>query len=140
MKGFFLLLLLLAPAANCWVIDKCALAQKLKEGGVIGIKNYKLEDYLCLAHYASGYDTSMHTSRTEYGIFQINSFWWCTDGKTIGRKNICGMRCSDLLDEDVTDDIRCLNRIVREPKGLESWIPWEVSCKGKDVSSFSDGC
>uniref|UniRef100_A0A4X2L5D5 lysozyme n=1 Tax=Vombatus ursinus TaxID=29139 RepID=A0A4X2L5D5_VOMUR len=32
---------------------------------------------------------------TNYGIFQINSRYWCDDGKTSNALNRCGVKCSD---------------------------------------------
>nr|DBA22272.1 TPA: hypothetical protein GDO54_013311 [Pyxicephalus adspersus] len=85
-------------------------------------------------------DTSQHFSSTEYGMLQINSFWWCDDKETKGRKNLCGVLCEDLLDDDITDDLLCLKRIVKDPKGLKAWIPWTENCEGKDLSQYTKGC
>ncbi|KAM8946714.1 lysozyme C-like [Pelodytes ibericus] len=139
MRTLFLFLLL-ASGAKGWIIDKCALAEELKKGGVVGYKKYTVEDFLCLTHYSSDYDTSLNQSPSEYGLFQINSYWWCNDGVTRGRKNLCGILCKDLLDKDVKDDIRCLKRILRDPNGLNAWTTWTLYCKGNDLSHFSSDC
>lgn len=51
---------------------------------------------LCLAHYVSGFDTSVvdHNldGSNQYGIFQLNSAWWCDNGVT-PTKNLCHIDC-----------------------------------------------
>lgn len=42
---------------------------------------------MCLARWESSYNTQATNYNsgdrsTDYGIFQINSHWWCNDGKT----------------------------------------------------------
>lgn len=95
---------------------------------------------VCLANYISGYDTSLHTSNSEYGLFQINNEYWCDDGKTLGRMNLCGVQCSELLDKNITNDLQCVGRIVKDPKGLKAWSVYSTECEGKDLSEFTDGC
>ncbi|XP_069809835.1 lysozyme C-like [Dendropsophus ebraccatus] len=137
---------LLALVVHCTVVqydavyDRCKLIEELNKAGIVGIKGYTMGDYVCLAKRISGYDTSLHTSATEFGLFQINSFWWCDDGKTLERKNLCGVQCSDLLDKNITNDIQCFARIMKDPKGLDAWPVWSTECKGKDLSEFTNGC
>jgi hypothetical protein len=49
-----------------------------------------------MAHYESGFDTSFvdHNpdGSSEYGIFQLNSAWWCDNGVT-PTQNLCHMDC-----------------------------------------------
>ena len=54
---------------------------------------------MCLAKGESGYNTQAKNyspgfKSTDYGIFQINSKWWCNDGKTPKAVNGCGVSCS----------------------------------------------
>lgn len=56
---------------------------------------------VCAANYESSFNTQA-TNRntdgsTDYGILQINSRWWCNDGKTPRAKNACGIPCSGEL-------------------------------------------
>ncbi|NP_001004951.1 MGC89221 protein precursor [Xenopus tropicalis] len=140
MKIFVLLMITAAFAAHSWALDRCSVVRAIRNGGVIGIKGYTLGDYVCLAYQASRYDTSLNRSPTEYGIFQINSYWWCDDGRTVGRKNLCGMSCRSLLNSNIGDDVRCLRRIVRDPNGLDAWSVWTRYCKGRDLSSYASWC
>ncbi|XP_075702379.1 lysozyme C-like [Rhinoderma darwinii] len=144
MRGLFIVSLLVL-AIDCVVLnydafyDRCKLIQELNDAGVVGIKGYTVGDYVCLVKHISGYDSSLHTSDSEYGIFQINSWWWCDDGKTVGRKNLCGVQCSELLDKNITNDIQCFARILKDPNGLEAWSVWPTKCQDKDLSEFTRG-
>uniref|UniRef100_A0A6I8QPB1 Lysozyme C n=1 Tax=Xenopus tropicalis TaxID=8364 RepID=A0A6I8QPB1_XENTR len=140
MKICLMIVVAAALAGNSWALDRCSVVRAIRRGGLAGIKGYSLGDFVCLAYHASRYDTSLHRSPTEYGIFQINSYWWCDDGKTPGRKNWCRMPCTDLLDTDIEDDVRCVKRIVSDPNGLEAWEPWKEYCRGQALSSFVEEC
>ncbi|CAM4500566.1 unnamed protein product, partial [Lepidochelys kempii] len=53
---------------------------------------------VCAARYESSLNTrATHSNKPsrsmDYGIFQINSRWWCNDGKTPRAKNGCGIQC-----------------------------------------------
>ncbi|KAM4622989.1 lysozyme C II-like [Discoglossus pictus] len=133
----YVALIVIALAGPSWAIDRCRVVEALRYGGVVGIKGYTLEDYLCLVHYGSYYDSYLNISPSEYGVFQINSYWWCDDGRTVGRKNLCGIRCSHLLGNYLVDDVRCLQRVVRDPNGLGAWSQWRNNCKGRDLSRFT---
>ncbi|KAM8945819.1 sperm acrosome-associated protein 5-like [Pelodytes ibericus] len=135
----FFIVILLTVVAESQTIDRCTLVQSLRSAD-IRVKNYTVEDYTCVAYHISNYDSFLHQSTTEYGIFQINSYWWCNDGVTVGRKNLCGVLCTDLLNTNLTDDIKCLRRIVQEPDGLAAWDVWNSECKGKDLRDFTSGC
>ncbi|XP_040185698.1 lysozyme C-1-like isoform X2 [Rana temporaria] len=132
---------LLIGAVSTETLDRCTFIKELeKVPGLIGSKDYTAGDYVCLAHHISGYDISLHNSPTEYGIMQINSYYWCDDGKTPGRKNLCGISCKDLLDSNMNDDLECVKRIVQDPNGLEAWPAWTEKCKGQDLTPYTDGC
>ncbi|XP_075703052.1 lysozyme C-like [Rhinoderma darwinii] len=140
MKIFTILILIAVLADLSSAIDKCTLQRTLRNSNLIGYKGYSLGDYMCLAHHASNYDTSLNRSPTEYGIFQINSYWWCDDGYTPGRKNLCQISCRALLNTNLSDDINCLKIIVRDPNGLGAWAAWRKYCKGHNLSSYTRPC
>uniref|UniRef100_A0A3P9PDF8 lysozyme n=1 Tax=Poecilia reticulata TaxID=8081 RepID=A0A3P9PDF8_POERE len=84
--------------------------------------------WVCLTQHESGFNTRA-TNRnrdgsTDYGIFQINSRWWCRDGG-VSRSNGCGINCK-LLTDDVTTAITCAKRVVRGPNGIRAW--WVMWC------------
>ncbi|XP_077316097.1 lysozyme C-like isoform X1 [Lithobates pipiens] len=132
---------LLIGAVSSKTIDRCTFIDELeKVPDLIGYKEYTAGDYVCLAHHISGFDRSLHNSLTEYGIMQLNSYWWCDDGKTPGRKNLCGIKCKALLDSNIKDDLQCFKRVLQDPNGLEAWPAWTEKCKGQDLSQYTDGC
>ncbi|XP_029949364.1 lysozyme C-3-like [Salarias fasciatus] len=51
-------------------------------------------------------------TRTLYGLFQLGGHLTCSDGATPSA-NLCGMDCSDLLDDDILDDVHCLLAVFR---------------------------
>ncbi|XP_030049767.1 lysozyme C-1 [Microcaecilia unicolor] len=139
--AFLLGLLVLKSEAR--VYSKCELASALKRGGMAGYHGITLANWMCLAYYESGYNTAAVNNNgpsRDYGIFQINSYWWCNDGKTRGSKNACGISCSSLLNNDISNDIACAKRVVRDPQGINAWVAWRNHCKGRDLSRFVSGC
>lgn len=52
---------------------------------------------MCLVKHESDYNTKAYNNNgpsRDYGIFQINSKYWCNDGKTAGAKDACRISCS----------------------------------------------
>ncbi|XP_062906340.1 lysozyme C-like [Mobula hypostoma] len=143
-----LVLSLLLVLVNAKVYERCELARTLKKFGMDGYERYSLANWVCMAFYESHYNTTaINHNRwhgqivsTDYGIFQINSKWWCNDGVTKGAKNLCNIPCSRLLNDYLGDDCQCAKRIVKDSKGMGAWVAWDRYCKGKDVSRFVRGC
>ncbi|XP_006267124.1 lysozyme C-like [Alligator mississippiensis] len=138
--GFFLLPL----AAHEKVYERCELAAAMKKLGLANIPGYSLGEWVCTARYESNFNTNAinHNSdgSTDYGILQINSRWWCNDGKTPGAKNACRIQCTELMKPDITATVKCAKRIVKDPQGMNAWVAWKKYCKGKDVSKWIKGC
>ncbi|XP_051871251.1 lysozyme C-like isoform X2 [Pristis pectinata] len=76
---------------------------------------------------------------SNYGIFQISSKYWCNNEETPDSANGCGIRCKDLLGNDLEPTIMCANKIVSE-KGMEAWSSWVENCKGKWIGYFTYFC
>ncbi|XP_041104060.1 lysozyme C, kidney isozyme-like [Polyodon spathula] len=134
----------LCGVVNGKVFERCELAKKLKISGLDGYQGYSLPNWVCLSFYESRFNTQAvnHNTdqSTDYGIFQINSRWWCEDGKTPRSKNACNIPCSRLLDDDITDDIQCAKRVVRDPNGMKAWVAWRKFCEGRDLTKYTAGC
>ncbi|XP_010839927.1 PREDICTED: lysozyme C, tracheal isozyme-like [Bison bison bison] len=100
MKALLILgLLLLSVAVQGKTFERCELARTLKKLGLAGYKGVSLANWMCLAKGESSYNTQAKnfnrgSQSTDYGIFQINSKWWCNDGKTPNAVNGCGVPCS----------------------------------------------
>ncbi|XP_066444183.1 lysozyme C II-like [Eleutherodactylus coqui] len=134
------IILILSAFASGIRLDKCTVMQKIRASGLVGMKGYRLGDYMCVFYYTSYYDTRLNNSPTEYGMCQIASKWWCDDGRTPSPRNLCGKKCSDFLNDDITDDLQCVKRIVADPNGLGAWSAWKISCQGRNNYQFETGC
>ncbi|KAM8828671.1 lysozyme C-like [Spinachia spinachia] len=142
MRGLVFLLLLAMASAK--VYERCEWARVLKAYGMDGYRGYSLADWVCLSKWESGYSTTavnLNGDRsTDYGIFQINSRWWCNDGRTPSSKNACSIECSVLVSDDVSVAINCAKRVVRDPNGIRAWVAWRNHCENRDLSSYLLGC
>lgn len=70
----------------------------------------------------------LHTSMRNgdfVGIYALGSQWWCGQESPGGR---CNVTCSDLLDDDIADDVQCANLILKE-QGLKGWNLNENVCR-----------
>lgn len=138
-----LVFLLLVALASAKVFQPCEWARTLKNNGMDGYRGYSLANWVCLSKWESSYNTSAinHNTdgSTDYGIFQINSHWWCDDGLTPS-SNACNIKCSELLKDDVTVAINCAKRVVRDPRGIGAWVAWRRHCQNRDLRSYVSGC
>ncbi|KAL2100246.1 hypothetical protein ACEWY4_004640 [Coilia grayii] len=139
-----LVFLLLVVVASAKVYERCELARALKAAGMDRYYGATLADWVCLSKWESSYNTQAinhNTDRsTDYGIFQINSKWWCNDGQTPGAKNACNINCAALMTDDIQAAITCAKRVVRDPNRLSAWVGWRNHCKGKDLTPYLAGC
>ncbi|XP_057596924.1 lysozyme C, tracheal isozyme-like isoform X2 [Hippopotamus amphibius kiboko] len=144
MKALLILgLLLLSVAVQGKVYNPCELASTLKRLGLAGYRGVSLANWVCLARWESSYNTrAINHNRdgsTDYGIFQINSRYWCNDGKTPRAVNGCGIPCSALLQDDIRPAVACAKKIVSQ-QGITAWVAWKTHCRGKDVGPYLKGC
>ncbi|CAO1413714.1 unnamed protein product [Diamesa tonsa] len=72
---------------------------------------------VCFAEYTSNLETEKD-SYGSYGLFQLNGNWWCS--KEDGIEDGCDMKCTDLIDDDITDDVNCIKQII-SVQGLDAW-------------------
>uniref|UniRef100_A0A3B3ZKV0 lysozyme n=1 Tax=Periophthalmus magnuspinnatus TaxID=409849 RepID=A0A3B3ZKV0_9GOBI len=96
MQGVVLLVLLCAMAEGR-VFGRCEWARLLKNSGMHNYRGVSLADWVCLTENESHYNTRAINRNTDgstdYGIFQINSRYWCKDGG-VSAANGCGINCS----------------------------------------------
>ncbi|XP_037609032.1 lysozyme C-like [Sebastes umbrosus] len=139
-----LVFLLLVAVASAKVYQRCEWARVLKANGMDGYHGISLANWVCLSKWESDYNTGAINNYNsdgsfDYGIFQINSRYWCNNGQT-PTSNGCNIRCSELLTDDVSVAINCAKRVVRDPNGIGAWVAWRRHCEGRDLSSFVAGC
>ncbi|XP_068429972.1 lysozyme C [Clinocottus analis] len=137
-----LVFLLLVAVASARIYERCEWARVLKAHGMDGYRGHSLANWVCLSKWESSYDTMATNHNTDgtsdYGIFQINSRWWCDNGGTTA--NACNIKCNDLLSNDVSKAINCAKRVVRDPNGIGAWVAWRHHCQNRDLSSYVSGC
>ncbi|XP_062289967.1 lysozyme C-like [Scomber scombrus] len=142
MRGLVFLLLVALSSAK--VFERCEWAKVLKNHGMDGYRGISLANWVCLTQGESRYNTQATNNNrdgsTDYGIFQINSRYWCDNGRSSNPVNGCSIKCSDLLTNNVAVAINCAKRVVRDPNGIEAWVAWRDHCKNRDVSSYLRGC
>uniref|UniRef100_A0A8C0IKQ5 Sperm acrosome membrane-associated protein 3 n=1 Tax=Chelonoidis abingdonii TaxID=106734 RepID=A0A8C0IKQ5_CHEAB len=94
--GLVTLLACLSMGGQGKIFTRCELAETLQDSGMDGYEGYSLANWVCLAFYTSGFDTAAVGANadgsSDYGIFQINSGWWCQDAQ-IPSENLCHVRC-----------------------------------------------
>ncbi|KAM7393332.1 hypothetical protein PAMA_008136 [Pampus argenteus] len=139
-----LVFLLLVALTSAKVYQRCEWARVLKNNGMDKYHGIGLADWVCLTKWESSYNTRVinHNTdgSTDYGIFQINSRWWCEDGRTPRSVNACGIKCSELLTDDISAAITCAKRVVRDPNGIRAWVGWRNHCANRDLSPYLAGC
>nr|XP_051697517.1 lysozyme C [Oryctolagus cuniculus] len=146
MKALLILgLLLLSTTVQGKIYERCELARTLKKLGLDGYKGVSLANWMCLTKWESGYNTQATNynpgdKSTDYGIFQINSRYWCNDGKTPRAVNACHIPCSDLLKDDITQAVACAKRVVSDPQGIRAWVAWRNHCQNQDLTPYIRGC
>ncbi|KAM6044177.1 lysozyme C [Chlamydotis macqueenii] len=142
--GFLLVFLGLAlPGVQGKRISRCDLVKILRQNGFEGFVGKTVADWVCLVQHESSYNTRAFNNNgpsRDYGIFQINSQYWCDDGRTRGSKNACRTSCSKFQDDNIKDDIQCAKKIAQEAKGLTPWYAWRDHCRGRNLNSYVRGC
>ncbi|XP_008118337.2 lysozyme C, milk isozyme isoform X1 [Anolis carolinensis] len=138
------LIFLLIGAGETKIISRCALANLIADLVPDGYARYTINDWICLAHSASYFD-SMKISKQEedsarrYGIFQFSNMEHCSDGCR-SSLNICRTQCTNFINDDLRDDIRCVMKIIRADTGFDEWRVYGVNCKGKNLARWIQGC
>ncbi|KAF5882244.1 c-type lysozyme, partial [Clarias magur] len=115
MKALVFFLLLAVVSAKQY--DRCELARAMKAYGLAGYRGISLANWVCLAKHESDFNTRAlnrnSDGSTDYGIFQINNRWWCTNGQ-FRSANGCRLSCSELLTDNIAKAVECAKTIVRQ--------------------------
>uniref|UniRef100_H2NA37 Glycosyl hydrolases family 22 (GH22) domain-containing protein n=2 Tax=Pongo abelii TaxID=9601 RepID=H2NA37_PONAB len=141
--GILTLIGCLVTGAESKIYTRCKLAKIFSRAGLDNYWGFSLGNWICMAYYESGYNTTAQTvlddGSIDYGIFQINSFVWCRRGK-LKENNHCHVACSALITDDLTDAIICAKKIVKETQGMNYWQGWKKHCEGRDLSDWKKSC
>ncbi|KAM6163551.1 lysozyme-like protein 6 [Rhynchocyon petersi] len=125
------------------IIHRCDMAKLFFKEDMHGFEGYSVSDWLCLAFVESKFNTSKINENADgsfdYGIFQINSHYWCNDYLSHS-ENLCHVDCAELLAADLLSTIKCAKKIVSGAGGLNNWIQWKLHCSGRPLSYWLTGC
>uniref|UniRef100_A0A182JZY9 lysozyme n=1 Tax=Anopheles christyi TaxID=43041 RepID=A0A182JZY9_9DIPT len=126
------------------VYKRCELAQELYYRH--GLPYDQIATWVCIAHRESNYNVSaigrLNADGSEdHGLFQISDIYWCSPP---GKGWVCGLSCSDLEDNDLSDDVECMKTIHEEHTrlsgdGFNAWAVYRPYCKGRS-EQYIDGC
>lgn len=115
----FLLIALNFVSHSAKEFDECEFARELFERHLV--PREEIYKHFCIAN-------SLHTTK-EYagfkGIYAIGSQWWCGADEPGGG---CNVKCSDLLDDEIEDDVKCASLILSQ-QGLQGWSRSESACQ-----------
>lgn len=127
-----------------YVYDSCELANELVQ--VHEFQSEEIDKWICLVYAESSFMTdavgplSKKDKSKDFGLFQINSFYWCnsSDTKLSSEFNICNEECENYLDDDLSDDLRCV-RLIFSIHGFKAWRGYYENCfYSKEI--FNDNC
>lgn len=123
------------------VYERCDLARELHYQHKIAIEH--IATWVCIAKHESAFNTSAvgrlnWDGSEDHGLFQISDIYWCgDDGKA------CDVKCSELRDDDISNDVRCIKKIHAEHQRLsgDGFNAWAVypRCKGNS-KQYAQGC
>uniref|UniRef100_A0A8D2AT75 Lysozyme like 6 n=1 Tax=Sciurus vulgaris TaxID=55149 RepID=A0A8D2AT75_SCIVU len=125
------------------LIRRCDLAKVLHEQDLDGFEGYSLSEWICLAFAESKFNISKVNENVDgsrdYGIFQINSHYWCNDYRSHS-ENYCHVDCEDLLEPNLLSSISCAKKMVSGARGMRNWLNWRLFCAGRPLSYWMTGC
>ena len=104
------------------VQSQCQVASYLRKSG---FPESSIGTMVCISKYESSYNcdaTNKNTDdSTDYGLFQINSYYWCS-GDQKSKYNECGTTCSSLF--NCQSNSNCAYKVWKE-QGYNAWYGYK---------------
>ncbi|XP_011180840.2 lysozyme D-like [Zeugodacus cucurbitae] len=125
-NSLLVLFALIAQVFGSRLFDRCLLANELIR---FEVPKEQLARWICIAERESSFRTDA-VGRTnldgsnDYGIFQINSRYWCQPDNGSLSFNECRVSCNALLTDDISESLQCALYILRR-QGWQSWSTWQ---------------
>ena len=98
--------------------SQCQVANYLKKSG---FPDYTIATMVCISKYESSYNCdAVHKnqdSSSDYGLMQINSYYWCS-GDPLSKYNSCGTSCSSLY--NCQTNTNCAYTVWKQ-QGYSAW-------------------
>lgn len=102
--------------------SECQVATYLRKSG---FPEYTIGTMVCISKYESSYNcdaTNRNTDgSTDYGLMQINSYYWCS-GDNLSKYNSCSISCSSLF--NCQSNTNCAY-IVWKQQGYTAWYGYK---------------
>uniref|UniRef100_A0A1B0A293 lysozyme n=1 Tax=Glossina pallidipes TaxID=7398 RepID=A0A1B0A293_GLOPL len=121
------------------IYSKCELAQELYRKHHIPMEQIPI--WVCIVQHESGFNTSAIArlnadGSADHGLFQISDLYWCSHDRSGGKA--CNISCDDLLDSDISDDVRCAKTIYEEHTrmsgdGFTAWSVYKPHCLNRSL-------
>nr|AXS59148.1 c-type lysozyme 2 [Leguminivora glycinivorella] len=133
----FVVFALVVVACLARELKRCPLVRELRAQG---FPEDKLRDWTCLVENESSGRTDAKgtvnkNGSRDYGLFQINDKYWCSNTTTPGKD--CNVTCADLLTDDITKASTCA-KIIFKRHGFRAWYGWLNHCDGKPLPDISE--
>jgi len=116
MKNIIVIFIVSIAFVHTKVYNKCELARELYHKH--NLSKDTIGYHVCIAAKVSKFDTRSNSS-SHLGLYGIGMQWWCSDGKA-GNRNRCNIECSNLINDDITDDVECATEIINR-MGTKAW-------------------
>lgn len=117
-KLVVLIFVLMATGGIGKIYERCELAREIRYRHNIPME--QVGDWVCNAEFASKLNTSDRTE-VHRGIFLIHTAWCGPGGE-------CNLDCEKLLDDDISDDIFCMQRLLAQHGYFSTWEHWTDWC------------
>lgn len=102
--------------------SECQVASYLRKSG---FPEYSIATMICISKYESSYNcdaTNKNTDgSTDYGLMQINSYYWCS-GDPKSKYNSCGTTCSSLF--NCQTNTNCAYTVWKQ-QGFTAWYGYK---------------
>ncbi|XP_069936512.1 lysozyme C-like [Cherax quadricarinatus] len=130
----------LVGPSSAKVYKKCEMAGILERQ--LRLPRDQIKNFVCIAQYESGFNTAAlnrnKNGSKDYGIFQINSMYWCHDD-TKGKSNSCGIQCKDLLSDNLGTAVTCAQKILKS-QGYKAWVAYNNNCRNRNLDAYMAEC
>ncbi|XP_063822760.1 lysozyme-like [Ostrinia nubilalis] len=128
MAGLAVVLFVVAVLWSCdaKILKRCDIVLELTRQG---FPESQMRDWVCLIENESGGDTGKITTKKNgfkgYGLFQIDSNWWCARSSPSA---LCHIPCAEVITDDITKASDCAKLIYRR-FGFSAWSGWNHHCQ-----------
>ena len=119
---------------NTNIQSQCQIASYLRKSG---FPESSIGTMVCISKYESSYNCDAKNTNTDgssdYGLFQINSYYWCS-GDPQSKYNECGVTCSSLYNCQTNSN--CAYKVWKQ-QGYNAWYGYKyhkTECDSYKVS------